>query len=112
MSQSKSTKSTKSKVPAGVKQPQDRQDAQDDAAETVEVEWRGVKLTVQGDPEKWPAEAVLGFEEGKIMMGLRALIGPDQFAKILKTKPAPTTSDIAEVFDDVLKRLGVDDSGN
>lgn len=77
---------------------------------TVDIVWRDHTFTVGSDPDDWEVETTLAFEEGKVITGVRALLGKEQWAEFLKTKPR--NRDTGELFDVLAKELGLGDAGN
>ena len=100
-------------VPAGAKAPADRKKpaAQLDAegVETAEVVWRDHTFTVVADPDDWPVEASLAFEEGKATVGVRAMLGDKQWAELMRMKPR--NRDLADLFNEIAKSLGLEGAG-
>jgi len=100
-------------IPAGVKAPTDRKKpaAQVDAeaVETVEVVWRDHTFTIDADPDDWPVEVMLAFEEGKAAVGVRGILGAKQWADLMKTKPR--SRDLGDLFDAVAKAIGFEGAG-
>lgn len=104
-------------VPEGAKKPQDRQAKKKTAAqreaegdETTEIEWGGLSLTIPASMEDASAVVALSFEEGKIASALRALVGPEQWAEVMKTKPK--MRDLGVLFDTVAAEMGLESAGN
>ena len=74
---------------------------------TVDVVWREHTFTVTADPDDWTVETTLAFEEGKAASGVRLILGPDQWAELLKDKPR--NKDLGDLFESIAKALGLGD---
>jgi hypothetical protein len=100
-------------VPKNVKQPQDHlkpaAQREAEAAEVVEVRWREQRFVVPADADDWPVPTVLAFEEGKAAIGVRGVLGPDQWDAFLSTNPR--ARDMGDLFDHIARALGLDDAG-
>lgn len=100
-------------VPKGAKTPTDRQKpaAQREAEgpEVAYIEWRDHKFEVPADPDDWPGDTILAFEEGKATVGLRALLGTKGWAEFWKTRP--TKRDIDSLFEAAAEALGLESAG-
>lgn len=66
---------------------------------TAEVVWREHTFTVVADPDDWTVETTIAFEEGKAASGVRLILGPDQWAELLKDKPR--NRDIGDLFEHI-----------
>lgn len=102
------------RIPKNAKRPQDHKPPKKSAAqleaegvETVDVEWRGLTLTLPADSEDWSAESVLLFERGQNANGLMEILGPTQWAQVMKTKP--TKRDLGKLFEEMGEVFGVGD---
>lgn len=78
-------------------------------AQTATIAWREHTFEVLAEVNDWPIEATLAYEEGKPATALRQLLGPDQWATFMKTKP--TNGDMGEIFDAIAKELGFEGAG-
>jgi len=78
--------------------------------ETTDVEWRGHTFTVSTDPDNWSVETTLAFEEGKAASGVRSILGPKQWAEFMKSKPV--NRDMADLFNEIAKALGLGTAGD
>ena len=76
---------------------------------TVEVEWRGHTFTVTADPDDWPVETMLAFEEGKAASGVRGMLGATQWAELMKSKPR--TRDLSDLFSAIAAAMGLNTAG-
>lgn len=97
-------------VPDNVKRPMDHLKAVEaEAAEDMAVvEHNGITFTFPANPLDWPNVAVLAFEEGKALTALRAILGPDVYAKIASWTMRQTTG----LLEAVAEKAGFSASGN
>ena len=51
-------------------------------ATTVEVAWHGLAVVVPATLEDWPVEAIEHLEEERLTPGLKALLGPAEYAAL------------------------------
>jgi len=68
--------------------------------EDITIEWKGQTFTVPRDYGTWPFEFTLYSQKGLNGPAMEALLGPEQFARFLRSRP--TNADF-DAFDD---RLG------
>lgn len=99
-------------VPKNAKRPQDHKPPKKSAAqreaegvETTDIEWQGLTLTLPTDSDDWSVESVLLFEKGQNANGLMEILGPVQWAKVMKTKP--TKRDLGKLFEEMGEVFGV-----
>lgn len=99
-------------APDNAKQPMDHLKAVEDEAvdDLATVEHNGITFTFPADPLDWPNAAVLAFEEGKALTALRAILGPDVYArhKLGSWKMRQTTG----LLQAVAEKAGFVSSGN
>lgn len=76
---------------------------------TVDVEFRGTTYTIDAATDDWDVETTLAFEEGKGVSALRGLLGADQFAAFLATKPK--NRDANALGDLIAQKLGFKNAG-
>lgn len=99
-------------VPKGAKVPADHKSPVQVEAEgggTLGVTWRGHTFTVPAEAEDWSVTTTLAFEEGKAATGVRGILGTDQWADLMKTKP--TNRDLSDLFDTIAKTMGLENAG-
>lgn len=77
---------------------------------TLDIEWREFTFTIAATAEDWEVETTLAFEEGKAATGVRLILGADQWAQLMKSKPK--NRDLSELFDAIAQANGLRDSGN
>lgn len=73
------------------------------------VGWRGHEFTVPSDPDDWTVETTLAFEEGKPASAVRGVLGPTQWAVVMKERPR--NRDLGELFNAIAAALGLDSAG-
>ena len=71
---------------------------------TVDIVWRDHTFTIGSDADDYPVEVVLAFEDGHNVTALRGLLGPEQWATFMATKPV--RRDISALFDTINTVLG------
>lgn len=103
-------------IPRNAKRPQDHKAPKKTAAqieaegiETVDIEWRDLTFTVPATPDDWPVVITLAFEEGKAATGVKGMLGREQWAELMKTKPR--NRDLGELFDEIAAAVGLGDAG-
>ncbi len=67
--------------------------------------YKGKDFSIESDAEKWSLEAMLAYEDGKSITVMRALLGDDQWAKFMETKP--TNRDFADFSEQAFNTIGV-----
>lgn len=102
-------------MPTAPKQPADHQKSaaqiEAEGVETGEVKWRAHTFTaLVKDPDDWPVEVTMAFEEGKAATGVRLMLGKEQWAELMKDKPR--NRDLGELFDAIAETFGLETSGN
>lgn len=60
----------------------------------IEIVWRGVTVTVPKRRGRWDIDALVDFQDGKPLPGLRRLLGQNQWARIKSV--GPTGDDLNE----------------
>ena len=75
----------------------------------TDIEWRGHTFTVLTDPDDWSVDATLAFEEGKPASGVRTVLGKEQWAELMKSKPI--NRDLGDLFDTLAEALGLERVG-
>ena len=100
-------------IPKGAKAPTDHlKSAAQIEAEGIpmsEVVWRDHTFRVLSELEDWTVATTLAFEEGKATIGVRGILGPIQWAELMKTKPL--VKDLTELFDAIAKAIGLNTAG-
>lgn len=81
-----------------------------EGAITTELPWREFEFTIAATADDWPVEATLAFEQGKAATGVQVILGDEQWAALLKSKP--TNRDLSDLFDSIAKANGLRSSGN
>lgn len=76
----------------------------------VTIHHDGLELTIPADPEDWPIQATLAFEDGKILNAIRALLSPREFNKVLAKKYR--NKDFGKLYERLAVAGGFDTSGN
>lgn len=96
------------------KQPQDhKKSATQIEAEgdpTITVAWRQFEFAIPAQLEDWPVEVTLAFEDGKATNAVRLLLGPQQWSRLVASKPR--NRDINSLFEVIAERLGLVTAGN
>lgn len=77
---------------------------------TVTIHHDGMELTIPADPEDWPIQATLAFEDGKILNAIRALLSPREFNKVLAKNYR--NKDFGRLYERLAKAGGFDSAGN
>ena len=72
-----------------------------------EFQYKNKTYKINGDPEQWALEAMEAYEDGKSVAMVRALLGPDQWAQFMRTRPA--TKDFADFLEILFKTIGVEE---
>lgn len=118
-------KAKASVIPANAPRPQDRKAKASDEPEeeypnavmdeatgilTVTIHHDGMELTIPADPEDWPIQATLAFEDGKILNAIRALLSPREFNKVLAKNYR--NKDFGKLYERLAKAGGFDTAGN
>lgn len=108
-------KAKKSRIPDHAPQPRDRKPksragARRDEAETdvVVLEQCGVEIVVPRHQGKWPLAATEKFAEGNEVLGMRELMGKDQWSELIGA--GATNDDLTELAEQMSDELGL--SGN
>lgn len=86
-----------------------------EGVELVAVDFDGNTYWVPSDPSDWPVDALLGFEDGKAITALRALLEKDEdgvpgFETLMKTRPR--VRQLRQLFEMVARVGGFESSGN
>ncbi len=76
----------------------------------VTIHHDGMELTIPADPEDWPIQATLAFEDGKILNAIRALLSPREFNKVLAKNYR--NKDFGKLYERLAKAGGFDNAGN
>lgn len=76
----------------------------------VTIHHDGLELSIPADPEDWPIEATLAFEDGKVLSAIRGLLSAKEFNKILAKKYR--NKDFGKLYERLAKAGGFDTSGN
>jgi hypothetical protein len=76
----------------------------------VTIHHDGLELTIPADPEDWPIQATLAFEDGKILNAIRALLSPREFNKVLAKKYR--NKDFGKLYERLAVAGGFDTAGN
>lgn len=76
----------------------------------VTIEHDGLELSIPADPEDWPIDATLAFEDGKVLSAIRGLLSTKEFNKILGKKYR--NKDFGKLYEKLAKAGGFDTSGN
>lgn len=76
----------------------------------VTIHHDGMELTIPADPEDWPIQATLAFEDGKILNAIRALLSPREFNKVLAKNYR--NKDFGKLYERLAKAGGFDSAGN
>ena len=76
----------------------------------VTIHHDGMELTIPADPEDWPIQATLAFEDGKILNAIRALLSPREFNKVLAKNYR--NKEFGKLYERLAKAGGFDSSGN
>jgi len=100
-------------IPKGAKSPTDhaKPAAQIEAEgePTIDIEWNGHTFTIGSDPDDYPVETVLAFENGLNVTALQGLLGPTQWADFMKDKPK--RRDVVDLFETFNAALGFGSAG-
>jgi len=100
-------------IPKGAKKPADHQkpaaQVEAEGIPLAEVSWRGHTFRVLSELEDWTVETTLAFETGRATVGIRGILGPEQWAELMKTKPL--VRDLSELFDTIAKAIGLNTAG-
>lgn len=64
------------------------------------VEFRGLELKIDKDPNEWDLEVMEAYEDGKLIPAIRGLLGDVQWAKIKRLKLK--MKDLGELVEKVL----------
>jgi len=70
-----------------------------------EFEYKGQKYTVESDSQNWSVETMLAYEDGKAVSVVRAILGPEQWAQFMATKP--NNKDFNNFTEDLFEQLGL-----
>lgn len=71
------------KVPQDHLKPAAQREVEDDADETIQVDWEeGISVTIPANLEDWPADAIEFEERNAHVSALRALLGSDEYNKV------------------------------
>lgn len=101
------------KVPEGAKRPDDHSKTaaqiEAEGGEKVEIHWRDKTFEILLDTDDWDVEHTIAFEEGKTLVGIRGVLGPNQFGQFLADKPK--NRDARELFDKIAKAAGLGNAG-
>ena len=94
-------------IPKGATVPDDHQkpaaQLEAEKAPTTDITWRGHTVTVATDPDDYPIAVVMAFENGRNLTGLELLLGPKQWAGLVKTmKTKRDGADLLEVMGEAL----------
>lgn len=76
----------------------------------VTIHHDGLELSIPADPEDWPIQATLAFEDGKILNAIRALLSPREFNKVLAKNYR--NKEFGKLYERLAKAGGFDNSGN
>ena len=76
----------------------------------VTIHHDGLDLSIPADPEDWPIQATLAFEDGKILNAIRALLSPREFNKVLAKNYR--NKEFGKLYERLAKAGGFDTSGN
>ena len=103
--------------PKGIKQPQDHKPPKKTAAQieaegipTNTVEVGGESYDFPSDPQDWPVESTLAFEQNQAASALQALFGPQQWARFMRSKP--TNRQLNDLSERVAEAAGFGSLGN
>lgn len=80
-----------------------------EAVETVSLTYRDIPLSFPADPDEWDAEVTYHIEKGNILLGVEALLGVDQFALVMKTRPK--NKDMVGLFEALMDAIGMRSTG-
>lgn len=76
--------------------------------ETIEVEWRGVKLAIPSDVDDWSYwRVIVPLSRGNETQALIGLIGEDQAQALRRALPDMTAKDGRALFDAINTALGM-----
>lgn len=76
----------------------------------VSVEHDGMELAIPADPEDWPIQATLAFEQGKVITAIRGILSAEDFAKIIEKKYR--NKDFGKLYEALAKAGGFETAGN
>ena len=100
-------------IPKGATVPEDHQkpaaQIEAEGVELVSVVCNGVAVAFPADPDEWPLESLMAFEDGKVGTALRAAMGAEQWAAVMKTKPVKR--DLVVLYKSLAETLGFESSG-
>ncbi|RKS07577.1 hypothetical protein DFP74_3255 [Nocardiopsis sp. Huas11] len=85
------------------------QDEAVDRTEPKALTLAGVEYRVPASSEEWPLAALEGFEEGKVVAALRALLGPDQWAGLKES--GATLGDLNALAEQIASVYGFQSPG-
>jgi len=76
----------------------------------IRVEHDGMDLTIPADPEDWPIQATLAFEQGKVITAIRGILSAEDFAKIIEKKYR--NKDFGKLYEALARAGGFETAGN
>jgi len=76
----------------------------------VTIHHDGLELSIPADPEDWPIQATLAFEDQKILNAIRALLSPREFNKVLAKNYR--NKEFGKLYERLAKAGGFDNAGN
>lgn len=85
------------------------QDEATDSTEPKKLTLGENEYLVPAGSDAWPLAALEGFEEGKIVAALRALLGPDQWGRLKST--GATLSDLNTLAEQIATVYGFEAPG-
>ena len=100
-------------IPPGARRPEDHHKSaaqlEAEGGEKITVPWRDFEFEVAADADDWDARTTLAFEQGKAVTGVQGILGPKQFAALMKTNPK--NRDVGELFQTIAKAIGLEQPG-
>ncbi|MGW5876710.1 hypothetical protein ACWFMI_09215 [Nocardiopsis terrae] len=85
------------------------QDEATGSTEPKKLTLAGAEYLLPAGSEEWPLAALEGFEEGKIVAALRALLGPEQWSRLKGT--GATLSDLNTLAEQIAAAYGFETPG-
>lgn len=75
------------------------------------VQWRDLEFTVPPFT-RWSVDVIEAFQDERVLIGVRGLLGPEQWAMFKGTTPQPVMRDVVELSDLIAAAVtGVDSMG-
>lgn len=81
-----------------------------DAAATVRARWRDLDLDLP-EQGKWPVDVIEYLMDNDSFRALRALLGPDQWARFKAADPPPVRDDLNDLMTVVMGAYGFGGAG-